>query len=91
MTIKNGWETQSDGTKCHYVNGKLHREDGPAIEYADGSVSYYFNGNPHRMDGPAKIHNSGHGVETYWVIHGELVPVNSQKEFEKYLIYLPFK
>jgi hypothetical protein len=29
-----------------YVNdaGQLHREDGPAIEYADGYKQYYLNG-----------------------------------------------
>ena len=31
----------------------LHREDGPAIEYADGSKCWYKNGQRHRTDGPA--------------------------------------
>jgi hypothetical protein len=32
----------------------LHREDGPAIEYADGgSKFWYINGKRHREDGPA--------------------------------------
>jgi hypothetical protein len=26
------------------LNGKLHREDGPAIEYPDGRKSWYLNG-----------------------------------------------
>jgi hypothetical protein len=26
----------------HYQNGELHREDGPAIEYADGSESWFY-------------------------------------------------
>lgn len=30
-------KTDSDGTKKYYLNGRLHREDGPAMEYADGS------------------------------------------------------
>ena len=33
-----------DGTKHWYLNGKLHREDGPAIEYADGSKAWWLNG-----------------------------------------------
>jgi hypothetical protein len=33
-----------DGTKEWYLNGKLHREDGPAGEYADGSKWWYLNG-----------------------------------------------
>ena len=43
----------ADGTKFWYLNGKLHREDGPAIEYPDGSKLWYLNGKPHREDGPA--------------------------------------
>ena len=33
-----------DGDKSWYLNGKLHREDGPAIEYANGYKSWYLNG-----------------------------------------------
>jgi len=33
--------------------GDLHREDGPAIEYADGSKWWYIYGKFHREDGPA--------------------------------------
>ncbi len=36
-----------------YLTGKLHREDGPAIERADGYKAWYLNGNRHRVDGPA--------------------------------------
>ena len=35
------------------LNGKLHREDGPALEYADGTKAWYINGKLHREDGPA--------------------------------------
>jgi len=41
------------GTKRWYLNGKLHREDGPAVEYPDGSKYWYINGKYHREDGPA--------------------------------------
>ena len=44
--------------------GVLHREDGPAVEYADGSVKWYFNGKLHRDDGPAVI-NPKMGMEWY--------------------------
>ena len=27
-----------------YQNGELHREDGPAIEWADGDKEFYING-----------------------------------------------
>lgn len=33
-----------DGTKTWYLNGKRHREDGPAIEFADGTKGCYLNG-----------------------------------------------
>jgi len=46
--------TVSDnGTKHWYLNNKLHRVDGPAVEYADGSKHWYHDGKPHRVDGPA--------------------------------------
>ena len=34
----------NDGTKRWYFNGKLHREDGPAVEWVDGSKQWYSNG-----------------------------------------------
>ena len=33
----------SDGTKRWFLNGKLHREDGPAIEYPNGSKEWFLN------------------------------------------------
>jgi len=33
-----------DGDQYWYLNGKLHREDGPAIEYADGICERWLNG-----------------------------------------------
>ena len=42
-----------DGTEKWYLNGKLHREDGPAIKYADGDKVWYKEGLVHREDGPA--------------------------------------
>jgi hypothetical protein len=41
------------GTKFWYLDGKLHRPDGPAIQYTDGSTEWYHNGELHREDGPA--------------------------------------
>jgi hypothetical protein len=37
-----------DGTKVWYLNGKLHREDGPAVESTDGSKAWYLHGERHR-------------------------------------------
>ena len=52
----------------HNEDGQLHREDGPAIEYADGSKFWYLNGELHREDGPA-IDEYG---SKYWYINGKL-------------------
>jgi hypothetical protein len=51
--MRNGLHTSMDGTKRWYLNGKLHRTDGPAIEYASGSKEWYLNDRLHRTDGPA--------------------------------------
>jgi hypothetical protein len=32
------------GDQWYYMNGKLHREDGPAILRANGDQWYYING-----------------------------------------------
>ena len=33
-----------DGSKAYYLDGKLHREDGPAVESPDGDKRWYLNG-----------------------------------------------
>jgi hypothetical protein len=52
-----------------YLNGKLHREDGPAIEYANGTKEWYLNGKCHREDGPAVEYADG---SKYWYLNGKL-------------------
>jgi hypothetical protein len=47
------------GRKEWCLNGKLHREDGPAIEYPNGTNKWYINGQPHREDGPAVEYSDG--------------------------------
>ena len=46
-------KTDAHGNKYWYLNGKLHRTDGPAIELVNGSKIWYLNGERHRTDGPA--------------------------------------
>jgi hypothetical protein len=43
----------ADGSKTWWLNGKQHREDGPAVECADGHKFWYLNDKLHREDGPA--------------------------------------
>jgi hypothetical protein len=38
-TVKIG----NDGDKEWYLNGKRHREDGPAVEWANGDKEWYLN------------------------------------------------
>ena len=45
--------TDKYGNKIYYLNNALHRNDGPAFEYADGTKCWYKNGLRHREDGPA--------------------------------------
>jgi hypothetical protein len=53
------------GTKRWFLNDKLHREDGPAVEYTDGR-NWYLNGKLHRVDGPAMECYNG---SKYWFLN----------------------
>jgi len=52
-----------------YLDGKLHREDGPAIEDANGDREWWLSGERHRVDGPAIERADGSGV---WWVDGRL-------------------
>ena len=43
----------------YYKEGKLHREDGPAIEHLNGKKEWWVNGALHREDGPAVEYPNG--------------------------------
>ena len=45
--------TDINGTKRWYLNGVLHREDGPAIEMVGGTKKWFINDKCHRIDNPA--------------------------------------
>jgi len=68
MTHYTTIETDKDGDKRWYLNGKRHREDGPAVEYAGGSKGWYINGKRHREDGPAIEYAGG---EKEWYTNGK--------------------
>jgi hypothetical protein len=59
----------ADGTKEWFLNGKLHREDGPAVEYTNGSKFWYQNGEYHREDDPAVEWANG---SKEWYLNGKL-------------------
>jgi hypothetical protein len=69
------------GTKYyHDENGKLHRQNGAAIEYVNGSKTWYRHGLLHREDGPAIDRSDGYKK---WFIYGKEIECSSQKEFER--------
>jgi len=55
------------GTKEWHLNGKRHREDGPAYECASGHKYWYLNGKRHREDGPAIEYANG---DKAWFLSG---------------------
>ena len=62
-------KVDNNGNKRWYSNDKLHREDGPAIEYANGDKCWYINDKRHREDGPAIEYVNG---DKEWYSNDEL-------------------
>ncbi len=60
----------SNGNKRWYLNGKLHRKDGPALEWADGFKGWFLNGKLHRIDGPAIEQANG---DKYWYLNDKKI------------------
>jgi hypothetical protein len=67
----------ANGDKWWYLNGKCHREDGPAYEGADGDKEWYLNDALHREDGPAVEYASGAKA---WYLNGEYL---TEQEFNE--------
>ncbi len=65
----------ANGTKAWYRDDVLHREEGPAIEYADGSTAWFWDGKLHREKGPAIKYVNGSEM-WYWdgKLHNENGP-----------------
>ena len=66
------------GAKRYYVNNVLHREDGPAVEYANGNKGWYKNGKLHREDGPSIEYIYG---DKRWYYQGERIYCKDNEEF----------
>lgn len=52
-TKANGRFEFPDHSVRYFKDGQLHRDDGPALEYANGDKAWYRDGQLHRDDGPA--------------------------------------
>jgi hypothetical protein len=66
--LKTVCETAATGNKRWYLNGQLHRVDGPAVEYTNGTKWWFLNGQLHRIDGPA--FDDARGTKC-WFLHGQ--------------------
>lgn len=49
--------------------GELHRENGPAMEWANGDKEWYIHDQLHRENGPAREYANGYKA---WWVHGKL-------------------
>lgn len=58
----------SIGSKRWYLDGRLHREDGPAIEHMNGGTEWLLNGIWHRVGGPAI---EGADGSAHWWVNGK--------------------
>ena len=65
------------GTKYWYLDDKLHREDGPAIEYTSGTKMWYLNDKRHRTDGPAVECANG---SKYWYLNDKHLTESQWRE-----------
>jgi hypothetical protein len=63
MNLENIFIKKLENKTEYYYNGKLHREDGPAVEYVNGTKLWYQNGQYHRLDGPACEFTNG---DKFW-------------------------
>lgn len=61
-------------------NGKLHRTDGPALEFPRGCKEWWINGMRHRSNGPAI--ETCYGVK-YWCIDGK--PLRTEEAMAQYM------
>jgi hypothetical protein len=68
--------------KSWHLNDKLHREEGPTIEYSDGRKWWYLNGKPHRTDGPAIERADG---RKEWYMNGKLLHILPQDVLINYM------
>ena len=77
--VLNGTIKDKHGDIYHYKLGRLHREDGPAVDCKDGHKQWWINGKLHREDGPAVEYMNGN--KRYY-LHGILQKETALKETE---------
>jgi len=85
MNVKPTAVEYVNGDKYWYLDGKLHREDGPAREYADGEKHWYLHGKLHRENGPAMEYSLG--TKEYWLNGKRLDFITDDQMLIYYLKY----
>ena len=85
--MKSICEIDSCGDKFWYLNGKLHREDGPAIERVDGTKKWLLNNKYHREDGPAAEYVDG---SKFWYYYGKPINCKDNQEFLRMVKLMAF-
>ena len=90
----NGFSMRKETDKCGTIryynkNNELHREEGPAIEWAAyGYKAWYRNGNLHREDGPAREFASG--KKEYWYNDINYPEIKTNEEWIKFIKLIIF-
>jgi len=74
-------KTDAIGNKYWYLNGILHRVDGPTCEYANGDEDWYLNGQLHREDGPAVEYADGN--TEYWMYNKYIPQLDNKRIYGK--------
>lgn len=70
----------ADLSYAFFKNKKLHRLDGPAIQWDDGCYVWCKDGKLHREDGPACYWPLNSKTEE-WFYEGEYIDVETNKQF----------
>ena len=66
-----------NGNRDWLLNGKIHREDGPAVEEVNGDKYWCQNGKIHREDGPAVEEADG---SKHWYLNDKYLSHSEWKE-----------
>lgn len=85
--MKSECKINSYGDKYWQLNDLLHREDGPAAEYANGDKFWWLNGLRHRSDGPACEFTNGIKL---WYYNGKEIFCKDNEEFLRMIKMIVF-
>ena len=73
--------TVTDNAEYWFKNGRLHRENGPAIQFKDGDNRWYKNGKLHRENGPAVDFPKGYCKK--WYVNGTKLTKSQFKSWKR--------